>query len=387
MVPRDDKSNDLRSAILKAVYENNRGLAADTHQEDGPCNGRSWRSAKYFWKSCVFFVFLAVALLPEFGSSLSSRSNLFPADPLPAIHGYDFLPAAAGGQYLSLGAFEPLQDHDMPQLPGTEPIEMQEGKGRDYSLLLADDQVRLTSNFGLAVKTIVIDPGHGGIDPGAVGTQGIKEKDIALDVALRLRNRLERTGNYNILMTRDTDQFVPLSKRVEFSNQAGADLFISIHVNSLPQKEPNVIETYFFGPPTDDATLRLAERENSGSRYPIGAFKAMIQKIGDTLKRQESVTLATCIQKSLYRNIRKFDSHARDVGLKFAPFVVLLEADAPSVLAEISCITNKEAERRLQSGEYREKIASFLEEGIIAYLNRHQMQVRGEEEHEPKIGG
>jgi N-acetylmuramoyl-L-alanine amidase len=387
VVPRDDKSNELRNAILRAVYEDNRVLAAGAHETAGSCNRKSGRSVKYLWKSCVFFIFLAISLLPGFGSSLSSRSDPFPADPLTTIQGYDPLPAADRGKYLSLGALGPVQGYDMPQLPGIEPIEMQEWKGRDYSLLLVDDRVSLTSVFGLAVKTIVIDPGHGGIDPGAIGTQGTKEKDIALDVALRLRDKLERTGTYKILMTRDTDRFVPLSKRVEFANQAGADLFISIHVNSLPQKEPNVIETYFFGPPTDDATLRLAEQENSGSLYSIGAFKAMIQKIGDTLKRQESGTLARCIQKSLYRNIRKFDSHARDVGVKFAPFVVLLETDAPSVLAEISCITNKEAEGRLKSGEYREKIASFLEEGITAYLNSHQMQVRGEEEHEPKIGG
>jgi N-acetylmuramoyl-L-alanine amidase len=256
----------------------------------------------------------------------------------------------------------------------------------DYGLLLENSEVRLTSLFGLAVKTIVIDPGHGGRDPGAIGGSGNMEKDLTLDIALRLRARLQKTGVHRVAMTRETDETISLSRRAQLANEEKADLFISIHINSLPQKPLNVIETYYFGPSADVETLRLAEKENQGSEYPLEAFKEILQKIGDTIKHQESATFARSIQRSLFTNIQKHDPDVHDVGAKIAPFVVLLGVDAPSVLAEISCITNDEQEAKLSTPEYREKIASFLEQGIIHYLSRRQMHAQGEGHHEPKSG-
>jgi N-acetylmuramoyl-L-alanine amidase len=245
----------------------------------------------------------------------------------------------------------------------------------NYDFLLNQDHVRLSSIFGLDVQTIVIDPGHGGKDPGAVGSQGTREKDIVLDIALRLKDQLMQSGRYRVLLTRETDTFMSLSDRVEFSNSNTADLFISLHINALPQKEFNVTETFYFGPPSDEYTLRLAEQENRGSEILTGDFKNMIKKIGNVLKEQESATLASAIQHSLFSNMEKYDRVIADNGTKIAPFVVLLGVDAPSVLVEISCITKIEEEANLNDPAYREKITSSLEGGIKGYLIKRQTQV------------
>jgi len=242
---------------------------------------------------------------------------------------------------------------------------------QDYSLLLSrSDHVRLSSLFGLDVKNIVIDPGHGGRDPGAIGAKGTKEKDITLDVSIRLKKRLLRRQSYNVLLTRETDRTLSLAQRVEFAKSNKGDLFISIHVNSLPNQTLNVIETYYFGPPLNSEILRLAQRENKESHYGIGELDSIIQDIGKTLKRQESAMLAASIQESLFRNVRHHDDQVLDVGIKMAPFVVLSRIEVPSVLVEISCLTKEEEEVKLASAEYREKIASFIEEGIIRYLEK-----------------
>jgi N-acetylmuramoyl-L-alanine amidase len=254
------------------------------------------------------------------------------------------------------------------------------GRLLKYNLLLNQKNVRLSTVFGLAVKTIVIDPGHGGKDPGAVGAKGTLEKDIVLDIALSLQAILRQRGGYNVVLTRNTDTFVSLADRVRFSNEQHADLFISLHINALPQKEYNVTETFYFGPPSDDYTLHLAEQENRGSQVRSGDFKNMIKKIGDVLKEQESARLASIIQYSLFTNMEKYDRILADNGIKIAPFVVLLGVDAPSVLVEISCISNNEEEVNLNNAEYRNKITLSLVQGINGYLIQRETQVvKGED--------
>ncbi len=246
----------------------------------------------------------------------------------------------------------------------------------DYRMLISrQDAVRLSSLFGLDVKTIVIDPGHGGKDPGAIGIRGTQEKDITLDVSRRLKQRLIAKGPYKVLLTRDTDKTVSLAQRVEFAKSSKADLFISVHVNSLPNRSVNVIETFYFGPPLTSEILELAEQENRGSHFTIGELNKIVQDIGNTLKRQESAMLAAAIQENLFLNVRKHDDQVLDVGIKMAPFVVLSGTDVPSVLVEISCLTKEEEEIKLASAEYREKIASYIEEGIIRYMQKQQSPI------------
>jgi N-acetylmuramoyl-L-alanine amidase len=249
-----------------------------------------------------------------------------------------------------------------------------------YNFLLNSEQVRLSSVFGLDVQTIVIDPGHGGKDPGAIGSAGTKEKEIVMDIALRLRDQLMQSGGYKVLLTRETDTFISLADRVKFSNTHKADLFISLHINALPQKQFNVTETFYFGPPSELYTLRLAEQENRGSEILSVDFKNMIQKIGDVLKEQESANLAATIQDSLFSNLQKYDREIVDNGTKIAPFVVLLGVDAPSVLVEISCISKEEEEANLNDTAYRERIITSLKAGITGYLsNRHTQVVKGDD--------
>jgi N-acetylmuramoyl-L-alanine amidase len=246
----------------------------------------------------------------------------------------------------------------------------------DFDLLLSpNDPVRLSALFGLGVKTIVIDPGHGGRDPGAIGANGTEEKNITLDVALRLRKKLAALNGFHVLLTRKTDRTLSLADRVDFAKTHSADIFISVHVNSLPQKNVNLIETYYFGPPLNFHDLRLAEEENKDSNFSVGELHSIIKDFGNTLKRQESARLAASIQKRLFLNMKDQDAQIVNAGVKMAPFVVLSQIEVPSVLVEISCISNVEEEAKLRLAGYREKVAAYIEEGIVSYLETQPFQI------------
>ncbi len=247
----------------------------------------------------------------------------------------------------------------------------------DYNDFISRTDILLSRIFGLEVRTIMIDPGHGGSDTGTIGKMKTMEKDITLDIAKRLQKNLKKYG-YNVMMTRREDITMPLSERVELTRLSRTDLFISIHLNYLPNKPINIIETYYFGPTSDDKILKLAEQENVGSHYGLNDFKDIIEKIGDTLKLQESNKLAVSIQKSLFLNSRKHGRNVYDYGIKRAPFVVLLGVDVPAVLVEVSCLSNMEEEIKLNTEHHRENIAGHLESGILGYLNK------GEENYEAK---
>jgi N-acetylmuramoyl-L-alanine amidase len=241
-----------------------------------------------------------------------------------------------------------------------------------YHNMLARLGMPMADLFNLKVGTIVIDPGHGGIDPGATGRQGLMEKDVTLDIARRLREKLVMTGNYRVLLTREEDRKVFLKERVAFAKDNKADLFISIHINSLPAESASVnyVETYHFGPHTDQRSLELAEKENHASDYAMGDFREVIARIGDTLKTEESRELSNAIHRSLYTGLKRRNHDLIDAGSKTGPFVVLLGVEVPSVLVEVSCISNKAEETRLSKPEYRDDVASFLKAGIVEYLEQ-----------------
>ena len=238
---------------------------------------------------------------------------------------------------------------------------------RDYNAL-GNGSESLAGLFDLEYNTIVIDPGHGGVDPGSSGVSGSREKDITLDVARSLQRRLADGYGYRVLMTRESDSTLSLRDRAEFSNSNEADLFVSIHVNSFPDPDVVALETYYFGPETDDSALRLAELENRNSDYAVAEFNRMVRQMGDRIKLQESRKIARYVQRSVYGNASRITENADNWGVKTAPFVVLVGAEAPGILAEIGVISNREAEAQLATPEYREQIAMFLEEGIVNYL-------------------
>ena len=219
----------------------------------------------------------------------------------------------------------------------------------------------------LLIKTIVIDPGHGG-DPGAIAESGLTEKEITLDIALRLRRLLSK-GPFEVLLTRDTDRRLSLDKRVSFANEHKADLFLSIHVNSMEPHTIRALETYYVGPTDDPHTLKLASRENKESGYSLSDYKQILEKIYVDARRDESRAVARTIQSQLFQSLKAKNPELENRGVKMAPFAVLVGTQMPAVLAEVSCLSNEDDVKLLTNDDYREKIAQALAQGIRRYAN------------------
>ena len=225
----------------------------------------------------------------------------------------------------------------------------------------------LTRTLGLKIGRIVIDAGHGGHDTGTIGPNGLMEKDLVLDVALRLGRLLETRLGADVIYTRDDDTFIPLETRTAVANQHQADLFISIHANSSSDPEARGVETYYLNFTSNHDALEVAARENAVSEKSIFQLQDLVKKITLKEKIDESRELATDVQQSLYGGLATRHSTLRDRGVKKAPFVVLIGANMPSILAEISFVSNPTDEAKLETPEYRQKIADSLYKGIAKY--------------------
>ena len=238
----------------------------------------------------------------------------------------------------------------------------------------------LTRALGLKIGKIVIDPGHGGHDTGTIGPTGLEEKDLVLDVSLRLAKLLRDEASADVILTRSTDTFIPLEERTAIANEKGADLFISIHANSSRDKSARGIETYFMNFTSDARALEVAARENATSQESVHELRDLIKKIALSEKTEESREFATQVQHEVYTDLVKAGSRQKNRGVKKAPFVVLIGANMPSVLAEISFLSNPHDERLLKKPEYRQKIAEALCRGILDYaknLGGVQLAQRG----------
>jgi N-acetylmuramoyl-L-alanine amidase len=227
----------------------------------------------------------------------------------------------------------------------------------------------LTRVLGLKIGRIVIDPGHGGHDTGTIGPTGLSEKDVVLDVGLRLRKLLERKAGCEVVMTRSDDTFIPLEERTAIANAKAADLFVSIHANASSDRSARGIETYYLNFTSNPEALQVAARENATSQESVHQLQDLIKKIALTEKIEESEEFARQVQKEVHRRTAELTGKQPDRGVKKAPFVVLIGANMPSVLAEISFLTNPRDEKSLKRGDYREKIAEALYEGILDYVN------------------
>ncbi len=218
------------------------------------------------------------------------------------------------------------------------------------------------------IKIIVIDPGHGGKDPGALGRSGMAEKDITLFVSLRLRELIIKRLGRGVLMTRDRDVFIELEDRAKFANNMGADLFVSVHVNSHPQRSTKGVEIYHFGEATDRRALEVAARENGTPIKDTGiGWEYLVADLLTTKKVQESLELAWTTKKAM---IARLDDYydVEDHGVKTAPFYVLRYTAMPSILAEIAFITNPTEERLMQSDAFLHRIAESIFDGIKTYV-------------------
>jgi N-acetylmuramoyl-L-alanine amidase len=223
--------------------------------------------------------------------------------------------------------------------------------------------------LGLKIGKIVIDPGHGGHDTGTIGPNGFYEKDLVLDVSKRLGKLLESRLGAQVVFTRRDDTFIPLETRTSIANQEQADLFVSVHANSSHDPDARGVETYYLNFTSSPEALEVAARENAASDKSIHELQDLVKKIALREKIDESREFASDVQQSLHTGLASKSPGIRDRGVKKAPFVVLIGANMPSILAEISFISNPGDEKRLRNAEYRQRIAESLYRGISRYVN------------------
>jgi N-acetylmuramoyl-L-alanine amidase len=213
---------------------------------------------------------------------------------------------------------------------------------------------------------VVIDPGHGGRDSGAIGPSGVMEKDIVLDIAQRLRALMHREPHWRVTMTRDVDVFIPLQERTATANAKGADLFVSIHANAAERADLYGTETYFLDLATDEGAMRTAARENATSLKQVSDLELILRDLLLTSKRNESSLLASSVQRALVQAPGGSKS-GRDLGVKHAPFLVLIGAEMPAILVEVAFLSNPTEERRLSDPRYREQSAQAIVVGLKDY--------------------
>jgi N-acetylmuramoyl-L-alanine amidase len=256
----------------------------------------------------------------------------------------------------------PLTTAVVPSPPAVEeaapmPIAPSATSSGDYSL---------ARQLGLGVSRIVIDAGHGGHDPGA-RANGIVEAELVLDIARRLEKLLAERPGFQVVLTRSTNEYIPLEERTAIANREGADLFLSIHANASRRTATRGVETYVLNFATNPEAEAVAARENASSSQNMGVLPSLLNAIALNNKLAESRELATIVQTNLVRRLRGTDAGVKDLGVKQAPFVVLIGAQMPSVLAEISFITNKAEAGLLKQNAYRDHIAQALADAVIKY--------------------
>jgi N-acetylmuramoyl-L-alanine amidase len=234
----------------------------------------------------------------------------------------------------------------------------------------------MARQLGLGARRIVIDPGHGGHDPGTIGGKGLQEKDLVLDVSTRLARLLEKELGAEVIMTRTTDVFVPLEERTAIANTQKADLFLSVHANASRSSRASGIETYFLNFARSRHAETVAARENAISEGTLKDLQNLVKAITLNSKIDESRDFATSVQEAMVQGVRRTHT-VQDRGVHTAPFYVLIGANMPAVLAEIAFVSHPETERRLKAASYRDLLARSLYGGVKSYLealNRSQMR-------------
>ena len=245
---------------------------------------------------------------------------------------------------------EKMADH-----PAAEP------PGREKKLSLAQQ-------LGLGVKRVIIDPGHGGKDKGAIGSGGLYEKDLVLKIAKKLSQRIQQDLKIETVLTRQSDHFIPLEERTAIANTKHADLFFSIHINASPNHHTEGIETYFLNLATDEESIRVAARENATSTKRISDMQKILKDLMLNTKIDESSRLANHVQQNIIQALNEKYSPVKNLGVKQAPFYVLIGAQMPSILVETSFISNPRERERLSQDEYLNQIVEGLLKGIEGYI-------------------
>jgi len=288
----------------------------------------------------------------------------------------DDMPAAKTVAKLDAPEIKPVRK-TAPVIPPVEPAALKRSKRSTSSdeLVVREAQPTasgdrsLTRVLGLKIGKIVIDPGHGGHDTGTIGPKGLQEKDLVLDVSRRLGKLLTTRLGSEVVFTRSDDTFIPLETRTAIANQEGADLFVSVHANSSHDPDARGVETYYLNFTSSPDALEVAARENAVSDKTIHELQDLVKKIALKEKIEESQEFAGDVESSLHDGLAVKNPGLRDRGVKKAPFIVLIGANMPSILAEISFVSNPSDERRLRTAEYRQRIAESLYRGIAKYVS------------------
>lgn len=218
------------------------------------------------------------------------------------------------------------------------------------------------------IRRIVVDPGHGGHDPGAVGFAGLQEKDVVLSIGLKLKELLENELDLDVIMTRSTDIFIPLEERTAIANKVNADLFVSVHANAAPNRNAAGIETYYLNLAKTEKAAQLAAKENGTSLEKVSVLQAILFDLMANYKLNDSAHLAEEVQKALHRKARSHFPDVKNLGVKQGPFYVLVGATMPSILVEAAFLSNALEESRLKETSYQEMTAEGIMEGIRGYI-------------------
>lgn len=234
----------------------------------------------------------------------------------------------------------------------------------------SEKKLRPTKKTAISkIRRIVLDPGHGGHDPGAVGPNGIQEKDVVLAISLRLRELCREELGVDVVMTRSTDVFIPLEERTAIANKVGADLFLSVHANAAPNRLAAGIETYYLNLAKTEKVAQLAAKENGTSLEKVSVLQAILFDLMANYKLNDSAHLADEVQKSLYKKIRSRYSDVKNLGVKQGPFYVLVGASMPSILVETAFLSNATEETRLKDPVYQEMAAEGILDGVRSYIS------------------
>ncbi len=258
-------------------------------------------------------------------------------------------------------------DEALSGMPGSPPTRTASPPPR-AAAKTADGKLSLTRAMGLKSRRILIDAGHGGHDTGSVGAGGLQEKDVVLDIAVRLGELLSARMGAEVIQTRESDVFIELEERVRIANESDVDLMISIHCNAARQSSVRGIETYYLSLTTDPWALEVASQENASANFSVHQLDDLVSKITLGERTEESKDFATRIQSNLFRGLSRHSSRIRDRGIRKAPFVVLIGARIPAVLAEIGFISNRQDEQLMGQSRFREEVAEHLFQGISEYM-------------------
>lgn len=219
------------------------------------------------------------------------------------------------------------------------------------------------------IRRIVVDPGHGGHDSGAVGPSGVQEKDVVLAIALKLRDMLKEELGLDVVMTRSTDVFIPLEERTAIANKVNADLFVSVHANAANNHSASGIETYYLNLAKTEKAARLAAKENGTTLEKVSVLQAILFDLMANYKLNDSAHLADDVQRALHKRISEQQSNVKNLGVKQGPFYVLVGATMPSILVETAFVSNAQEEARLKDPAYQEATAEGIMEGVRGYIS------------------